>query len=159
MLEKEIRELLFLLQPPSLQVESLANMYMDRYGKPLRNEGLLIDGQQQEKAGCSLTDVLMRLNTTRVIERFLVIFFILASFALDNVCFSGCILIMTLSVSTSDRDISILSQWKMLLCTWHMVSNWGCLLLAAILIRFLLFSCLEANSLKKMFTATSGTAV
>ncbi|CAD6223342.1 unnamed protein product [Miscanthus lutarioriparius] len=69
MLEKEIRELLFLLQPPSLQVESLANMYMDRYGKPLRNEGLLIDGQQQGKARCSLTDVLMRLNTTRVIER------------------------------------------------------------------------------------------
>ncbi|KXG36565.1 putative zinc finger CCCH domain-containing protein 51 isoform X3 [Sorghum bicolor] len=68
MLEKEIRELLFLLQPPSLQVESLANMYMDRYGKPLRNEGLIIDGQQQGKAGCSLTDVLMRLNTTRVIE-------------------------------------------------------------------------------------------
>ncbi|XP_066395128.1 uncharacterized protein [Miscanthus floridulus] len=69
MLEKEIRELLFLLQPPSVQVESLANMYMDRYGKPLRNEGLLIDGQQQGKAGCNLTDVLMRLNTTRVIER------------------------------------------------------------------------------------------
>ncbi|XP_066395090.1 uncharacterized protein [Miscanthus floridulus] len=69
MLEKEIRELLFLLQPPSVQVESLANMYMDSYGKPLQNEGLLIDGQQQGKAGCNLTDVLMRLNTTRVIER------------------------------------------------------------------------------------------
>lgn len=84
MLEKEIRELLFLLQPPSLQVESLANMYMDRYGKPLRNEGLIIDGQQQGKAGCSLTDVLMRLNTTRVIERFLLILFISASFTLDR---------------------------------------------------------------------------
>ena len=87
MLEKEIRELLFLLQPPSLQVESLANMYMDRYGKPLWNGGLLIDGQQQGKARCSLTDVLMRLNTTRVIERFLVILFISASFTLDRCLF------------------------------------------------------------------------
>lgn len=87
MLEKEIRELLFLLQPPSLPVESLANMYMDRYGKPLRNEGLLIDGQQQGKAGCSLTNLLMRLNTTRVIERFLLILFISASFTLDRCLF------------------------------------------------------------------------
>lgn len=73
MLEVEIRELLFLMQPPSLPIESLANMYMDRYGKPLRNEGLLLEGQQHGKAGCSLTDLLMRLNSTRVIERFLLI--------------------------------------------------------------------------------------
>jgi hypothetical protein len=46
MLEKEIRGLLFLLQPPSLPIESLANMYIDRYGKPLRIEESLAEGQQ-----------------------------------------------------------------------------------------------------------------
>ncbi|CAL5084989.1 unnamed protein product [Urochloa decumbens] len=69
MLEKEIRELLFLLRPPSLPVESLANMYIDRYRKPLRIEGFLVEGLQHGKIGCSLTDLLMRLNTIRVIER------------------------------------------------------------------------------------------
>ncbi|PUZ72677.1 hypothetical protein GQ55_2G413800 [Panicum hallii var. hallii] len=69
MLEKEIRELLFLLRRSSLPIESLANMYIDRYGKPLRTERFLTEGQQHGKFGCSLTDLLMRLNTTRVLER------------------------------------------------------------------------------------------
>ncbi|KAG2646460.1 hypothetical protein PVAP13_2KG511000 [Panicum virgatum] len=68
-LEKEIRELLFLLRPPSLPIESLANMYIDRYGKPLRIERFVTEGQQHGKFGCSLTDLLMRLKTTRVLER------------------------------------------------------------------------------------------
>ncbi|RCV13732.1 hypothetical protein SETIT_2G369300v2 [Setaria italica] len=69
MLEKEIRGLLFLLRPPSLPIESLANMYIDRYGKPLRIEEFLAEGQQHGKVGCRLTDLLVRLNTIRVIER------------------------------------------------------------------------------------------
>ncbi|RLN34096.1 hypothetical protein C2845_PM03G11650 [Panicum miliaceum] len=68
-LEKEIRELLFLLRAPSLPIESLANMYIDRYAKPLRIERFLTEGHQHGKFGCSLTDLLMRLNTTRVLER------------------------------------------------------------------------------------------
>ncbi|KAJ1291623.1 hypothetical protein BS78_02G329500 [Paspalum vaginatum] len=69
MLEKEIRDLMFLLRPPSLPIESLANMYIGRYGKPLRVEGFHAEGQKHGKAGCSLTDLLMQLNGTRVIER------------------------------------------------------------------------------------------
>ena len=83
-LEKEIRELLFLLRPPSLPIESLANMYIDRYGKPLRIERFLEEDHQHGKFGCSLTDLLMRLNTTRVLERFLLILCTSASFTLNR---------------------------------------------------------------------------
>ncbi|TVT96679.1 hypothetical protein EJB05_58107 [Eragrostis curvula] len=68
MLEKEIREIVFSLQPPRLPIESLANMYIERYGKPLRIEGFRTEGQHHGKAGCNLIDLLMKLNTTRVVK-------------------------------------------------------------------------------------------
>ncbi|XP_062186738.1 putative zinc finger CCCH domain-containing protein 51 [Phragmites australis] len=69
MLEKEIRELLFSLQPPRVPIESLASIYIERYGKPLRVEGFGAEGQQHGKAYYNLIGLLLRLNTTRVIER------------------------------------------------------------------------------------------
>ncbi|KAF8664264.1 hypothetical protein HU200_054809 [Digitaria exilis] len=44
-------------------------MYTDTYGKPLRIDEFLMKDQQHGKFGCSLTDLLMQLNTIRVIER------------------------------------------------------------------------------------------
>ncbi|KAL6657694.1 hypothetical protein ACP70R_005474 [Stipagrostis hirtigluma subsp. patula] len=69
MLEMEIRGLLLSLQPPTVPIESLANMYIGRYGKPLRIERFCMKGQQHAKTGYSLTDLLMCFNTTRLIKR------------------------------------------------------------------------------------------
>ncbi|KAL6855973.1 hypothetical protein ACP4OV_018775 [Aristida adscensionis] len=69
MLDMEIRELLLSLRPPCVPIESLANMYIGRYGKPLRVEGFCMEGQQHGLTGYSLGELLVRLNSTRLINR------------------------------------------------------------------------------------------
>ncbi|OEL23679.1 hypothetical protein BAE44_0015304 [Dichanthelium oligosanthes] len=54
MLEKEISELLLSLQPPRVPIESLASIYNERYGKPLKIGGSCMEGQQHDH---SLTNV------------------------------------------------------------------------------------------------------
>ncbi|CAL5084987.1 unnamed protein product [Urochloa decumbens] len=66
MLEKEISELLLSLRPPKLPIESLANIYNERYGKPLKIVGSCTEGQRHDH---NLTCLLTMLCTTRVIER------------------------------------------------------------------------------------------
>ncbi|CAN6329275.1 unnamed protein product [Urochloa humidicola] len=66
MLEKEISELLLSLQPPKVPIESLANIYIKRYGKPLKIVGSCTEGQRHDH---NLTCLLTMLCTTRVIER------------------------------------------------------------------------------------------
>ncbi|XP_039797890.1 putative zinc finger CCCH domain-containing protein 51 [Panicum virgatum] len=66
MLEKEISELLLSLRPPKVPVESLANIYIKRYGKPLKFGDSCTKGQQNDH---SFTCLLTKLCTTRVIER------------------------------------------------------------------------------------------
>lgn len=68
-LEKEIRELLITRRPSPVPIAHLPMMYFEKYGKPLQAEGYLTESQRDGKAGCSLTSILLRLNTTRVIER------------------------------------------------------------------------------------------
>ncbi|KAK3125523.1 hypothetical protein QOZ80_7BG0606090 [Eleusine coracana subsp. coracana] len=69
MLDKEIRELLFLRQPSKVPIKSLANIYIERYGKPLWIEGSSMEGHQHESVGCSLTYLLLGLKTINVIKR------------------------------------------------------------------------------------------
>ncbi|TVT96680.1 hypothetical protein EJB05_58108 [Eragrostis curvula] len=69
MLDKEIRELLFSRQPSKVPIKFLANMYTERYQKPLWTEGSSVKGHQHESVGCSLTCLLLGLKTTRVISR------------------------------------------------------------------------------------------
>ena len=66
MLEKEISELLFSLRPPKVRVESLANIYIKRYGKPLKFGGSCMKVRKNDR---SFTCLLTKLCTTRVIER------------------------------------------------------------------------------------------
>jgi hypothetical protein len=87
MLDKEIRKLLCLLQPPKVPIESLANMYVEKYRKPLWVEGFTMEGHQHGSAGCSLTCLLLALNTISVIKRFLLFLCIFASFTLHRFLF------------------------------------------------------------------------
>lgn len=81
-LEMEIRDLLSLQPSSQVSVEHMQKMHLETYLKPLEIEGFHTEGQKNRKAGCGLTDLLMQLNTIRVIERFLLILSISASFAL-----------------------------------------------------------------------------
>jgi hypothetical protein len=65
----EIRELLIGIPPP-VAVDRLPSMYFEKYGKPLGPDGWLTESQQHGRTGCSLTSLLMGLNTIRVVERF-----------------------------------------------------------------------------------------
>uniref|UniRef100_A0A0E0QAE5 C3H1-type domain-containing protein n=1 Tax=Oryza rufipogon TaxID=4529 RepID=A0A0E0QAE5_ORYRU len=67
-LDMEIRELLIGIPPP-VAVDRLPSMYFEKYGKPLRPDGWLTESQQHGRTGCSLTSLLMGLNTIRVVER------------------------------------------------------------------------------------------
>uniref|UniRef100_A0A0D9X0U4 C3H1-type domain-containing protein n=1 Tax=Leersia perrieri TaxID=77586 RepID=A0A0D9X0U4_9ORYZ len=67
-LDMEIRELLIGIPPP-VSVDRLPSMYFQKYGKSLQPEGYLTENQQHGRIGCSLTSLLMELNTIRVIDR------------------------------------------------------------------------------------------
>uniref|UniRef100_A0A0E0LMP9 C3H1-type domain-containing protein n=1 Tax=Oryza punctata TaxID=4537 RepID=A0A0E0LMP9_ORYPU len=64
-LDMEIRELLIGIPPP-VAVDRLPSMYFEKYGKPLRPDR---ESQQHGRTGCSLTSLLMGLNTITVVER------------------------------------------------------------------------------------------
>ncbi|KAJ1291626.1 hypothetical protein BS78_02G329700 [Paspalum vaginatum] len=65
-LEKEVSELLFSLQPPRVPIESLANFYRKKYGKPLKIGGFCLEDHEHDY---DLKGLLTMLCTTRVIER------------------------------------------------------------------------------------------
>ncbi|WVZ66502.1 hypothetical protein U9M48_015711 [Paspalum notatum var. saurae] len=65
-LEKEVSELLVSLQPPRVPIESLANIYSKRYGKPLKIGGFCLEDPEHDY---DLKGLLPMLCTTRVIER------------------------------------------------------------------------------------------
>jgi len=44
-------------------------MYLEKYGKTLQAEGYLTESQRHGKAGFSLTKLLARLNSIRLIDR------------------------------------------------------------------------------------------
>ncbi|KAJ1291625.1 hypothetical protein BS78_02G329600 [Paspalum vaginatum] len=68
-LEREIRDLLLSQPSSSVPVDHLEKKYLERYEKPLDFEGFQTEGQMNRKVDCSLTDLLMQLNTIKVIER------------------------------------------------------------------------------------------
>ncbi|WVZ66506.1 hypothetical protein U9M48_015715 [Paspalum notatum var. saurae] len=68
-LERAIRDLLLSQPSSSFPVDHHEKKYLERYGKPLDIEGFQTEGQMNRKVDCSLIDLLMQRNTTRVIER------------------------------------------------------------------------------------------
>lgn len=68
-LELEIVEILKSRRGNPLSIASLPMAYYDRYRKVLQAEGYLTESQRQGKAGHSLTRLLSRLGSIRVIDR------------------------------------------------------------------------------------------
>ncbi|KAK9689459.1 hypothetical protein RND81_09G060500 [Saponaria officinalis] len=67
-LDVEISELLKSKRGP-VSIASLPHMYGEKYGRSLRAEGYLTESQRNGRAGYSLTKLLERLKTIRVIDR------------------------------------------------------------------------------------------
>ncbi|KAK4750607.1 hypothetical protein SAY87_004089 [Trapa incisa] len=68
-LEIEIVEILKSRRGNPLSIASLPMVYYDRYRKVLQAEGYLTESQRQRKAGHSLTRLLLRLGSIKVIDR------------------------------------------------------------------------------------------
>lgn len=68
-LETEIVDILKLRRGNPLSIASLPMIYYERYGKVLQAEGYLTESQRQGKAGHSLTRLLSRLGSIRLIDR------------------------------------------------------------------------------------------
>ncbi|KAK4768023.1 hypothetical protein SAY87_003164 [Trapa incisa] len=68
-LELEIVEILKCRRGNPLSIASLPMVYYDRYRKVLQAEGYLTESQRQGKAGHSLTRLLSRLGSIKVIDR------------------------------------------------------------------------------------------
>ncbi|XP_072992484.1 zinc finger CCCH domain-containing protein 18-like isoform X2 [Typha latifolia] len=68
-LEIEIRELLKFRGRIPVSIASLPMMYLDIYGKALQAEGYLTESQRHGKPGYSLTKLLARLKSIRLIDR------------------------------------------------------------------------------------------
>jgi len=68
-LEVEISELLKVRKGMPVSIASLPSMYLEKYGKTLQAEGYLTESQRHGKAGLSLTKLLARLNSIRLIDR------------------------------------------------------------------------------------------
>ncbi|RVW50253.1 Zinc finger CCCH domain-containing protein 18 [Vitis vinifera] len=68
-LELELTELLKSRRGNPVSIASLPMMYYERYGRGLQAEGYLTESQRHGKAGYSLTKLLARLRTIRLIDR------------------------------------------------------------------------------------------
>ncbi|KAH9328855.1 hypothetical protein KI387_000963, partial [Taxus chinensis] len=67
-LERELLDLLRGKRAP-ISIASLPQLYYERFGKTLQAEGYLTESQRHGKAGYSLTKLLARLKTIRLIDR------------------------------------------------------------------------------------------
>lgn len=68
-LEVEISELLKARKGMPVSIASLPSMYLEKYGKTLQADGYLTESQRHGKAGYSLTRLLARLTSIRLIDR------------------------------------------------------------------------------------------
>ncbi|XP_078430112.1 zinc finger CCCH domain-containing protein 18-like isoform X2 [Wolffia australiana] len=68
-LEFELAELLKCRGGQPVSISTLPMLYFERYGKMLQAEGYLTESQRHGKAGLSLTKLLARLNSVRIIDR------------------------------------------------------------------------------------------
>lgn len=71
-LEMEIIELLKSRRGIPVSIASLPMLYLEKYGKVLQAEGYLTESQRHGKAGFSLTKLLARLKSIRLIDRYFV---------------------------------------------------------------------------------------
>ncbi|KAJ8430522.1 hypothetical protein Cgig2_012921 [Carnegiea gigantea] len=68
-LELEITELLKLKRGNPVSIASLPMLYYEKYGRTLQAEGYLTESQRHGRAGYSLTKLLARLKSIRLIDR------------------------------------------------------------------------------------------
>lgn len=68
-LEFELQELLKSRRGNPVSIASLPMMYYERYGRVLQADGYLTESQRHGKAGYSLTKLLARLRTVRILDR------------------------------------------------------------------------------------------
>lgn len=87
-LELEISEILKARKGMPVSIASLPLMYLEKYGKTLQAEGYLTESQRHGKAGFSLTKLLARLTSIRLIDRYYFFCLLNQSYAVSVIYYS-----------------------------------------------------------------------